>query len=97
MSVAASTFIFAPSISLFFAMNSKILLIVSGLLVELVQIGLNVGLVDSLYPVLGLTFSIATETDSSPYYRMSITFLVIASARRFFCCSVLPGHNFTIT
>ena len=56
MSVAASTFIFAPSMSLFFAMKSKVLLIVSGLLVELVQIALNAGFVDFLYPVLGLHF-----------------------------------------
>src|SRR6516225_11721051 len=28
---------------------------------------------------------------------MFITSLVIASARRVFCCSDLPGHNFTIT
>src|SRR5207245_2318435 len=28
---------------------------------------------------------------------MLVTSLVIASARRVFCCSDLPGHNFTIT
>src|SRR5208283_1035318 len=28
---------------------------------------------------------------------MFITSLVIASARRVFCCSDFPGHNFTIT
>src|SRR6266487_1501247 len=28
---------------------------------------------------------------------MSMTSLAISSARRVFCCSDLPGHNFTIT
>src|SRR5213593_2981354 len=56
MSVAASTFISAPSMPLLFATNSQVILIVSGLLVELVPLVLNVGFVHLLYPILRFDF-----------------------------------------
>ena len=48
------------------ATGSQVTLVVSGLLVEFVPVALDVGPVDLLYPLLDLTSSIATETDSSP-------------------------------
>src|SRR5262245_23931300 len=48
-------------------------------------------------PSCGFTSSIATETDSLPFCRISMTSLAMASARRFFCCSDLPRQSFTIT
>jgi hypothetical protein len=45
MSAAAGTFISAPAMLLLFATNSQVILIVSGLLVELVPLVLNVGFV----------------------------------------------------
>src|SRR5207244_2108871 len=56
MSVATSTFIAALSMPLLFARNSQVILIVSGLLVELVPLVLNVGFVHLLYPILRFDF-----------------------------------------
>jgi hypothetical protein len=86
-----------PFMHLRLATNSEVTLGVSGLRVEVGPLALDVGSIDLLHPIRDLTSSIATEIDSSPYCRMSITSLVIASARRVFCCSDFPGHNFTMT
>src|SRR5207245_9843429 len=56
ISVTASTFISVPSMPLQLATSSQVSLVISGLLVEVVPIALNVGFVDRLYPVSRFNF-----------------------------------------
>src|ERR1700738_1951715 len=56
MIVTSSTFISVPSLTLQVATRSQVSLVISGLLVEFGPVGLNVGFVDRLYPVLRLNF-----------------------------------------
>src|SRR6266516_2378802 len=56
MSVTARTFISVPSMPLQVATSSQVSLVMSGLLVELGPVSLNVGFVDRLYPVLRFNF-----------------------------------------